>query len=116
LTPPSTTRSLVFSVAVAVRIEHRAVDAPAGGGVDHHEEARAAEQARLRGRHERRVDQPPEMRMGRNTLRSPVVVALGKSMYQPMCFDGESSQRRATCRSTSLGRNVDTTRKVGADW
>src|SRR5215510_1211452 len=32
----------------------------------------------------------PEVRMGRNTLRSPVVVAFGKSRTQPMCLGGES--------------------------
>src|SRR5262245_1826763 len=54
----------------------------------------------------------PETRMGRNTLRSPVVVALGKSMYQPMCLLGESSAVGGVVSVDQFGTELDTTRKV----
>src|SRR6185436_7871099 len=53
----------------------------------------------------------PAVSMGRKTLRSPVVVALGKSMYQPMCFDGESSAVGGVVSVDQFGVEFDTTRK-----
>src|SRR5438105_13316717 len=55
-----------------------------------------------------------ELRMsGRDTLRSPVTVEFGKSMYQPMCFGGESLAGGVSTVDHT-GTLFETTRNVSA--
>src|SRR5262245_42035578 len=48
----------------------------------------------------------PAVRMGRNTARSPVALAFGKSSSQPMCLGGESLALGGWIGSAGLAGSV----------